>query len=130
MAFHMNIIGDNTLEIIYTGKVRIEDSKAVRENAIAMINSNELNQIFVDVRQAELDIGFVDLFNFAASNKKVYPTIRRAAILYSDNDKIRPELEMYVRAAGKRRFKIRMFSDLNKIKKWLHIVSDIRMNFL
>ena len=121
MAFHLKIIGDKTLEIRYTGAIKIEETIAARENAITMIRSNRLNQVFLDVREAEPDMSYVDIFNLAASAKKVYPTIKRYAVLYTERDKTRSKLEMFVRTSSKRGFKMKVFSDLNKAKNWLHI---------
>ena len=119
MSFQLKISGSNTLEISYSGTVTKEELNAVRENAIAMINSNNLTLIFCDLRNVNLDIGSVDIFNFAASKKKMYPIIRRTVILYEKSSNIGKDLNLYVKTANKRGSKVKAFTDLNSCKTWL-----------
>ena len=120
MSFQLKISGSNTLIIQFSGTVTKEEITAVRENAIAMINSNDLNRIFCDIRKGDLNINQVDLFNFAASRKEVYRVIRRTAILYAENSNIKEDVRLYCKGASKRGVKIKAFSDLNKSKTWLN----------
>ncbi len=77
MSFELSIGKPGTLNIIYMGTINREQISSVRENAIAMINANGLNNILCDIRDATLNLEYADLLNFDASSRSVNPEIKK-----------------------------------------------------
>ena len=95
MSFKIDIHPLNTLRIIYSGKITKEEIDSVRVNARTMVKANNLGYILVDLRKAILDISEMDLFNIAASQKKVYGKINKTAIIYTSGRHNHQDLMMY-----------------------------------
>jgi len=121
MSFKIDIHPSNTLRITYTGKVTAEEIKSVRENAKAMARANELKYIYCDLRSAILDIKQIEVFNYAASNKKIYQNISKTAIVYSKEKHNVDDLLMYAGVASSRGFKVKLFINGSEASKWLNL---------
>lgn len=119
MAFELKVRKERMLKIIYNGNITADEVRSVRENAIAMINANNLNKICCDIRGAYLDLSGVDLFNFAASNKKVYPKIIKTALVYSVRKNDQDDLLLYQATASRRGFNLKIFENYDKAIQWL-----------
>ena len=119
MSFKIDIHPSNTLRIIFSGRVTGEELRSVRENARAIVRANELKQIYCDLQGAFLDIKQIELFNYAASNKKIYQNILKTAIVYSEEKHDIGDLSMYAKAANRRGFKVRLFINGPEASKWL-----------
>jgi hypothetical protein len=119
MSFKIDIHPSDTLRIIFSGIVTGEELKSVRENAKAMVRANKLKNIYCDLRGAFLDIKQIELFNYAATNKKIYKGISKTAIIYSKGKHNLEDLNLYANAANSRGFKIRLFNNGSEASKWL-----------
>ena len=62
MSFKIDIHPSNTLRIVYSGRVTVEEIRSVRENARAMVRANKLKHIYCDLQRANLDIKQIELF--------------------------------------------------------------------
>lgn len=121
MSFSIDIHPSHTLRITYSSRVTAEEIRSVRENAKAMVRTNELKYIYCDIREAILDINNIDLFNFAASNKRIYRNISKAAIVYSIEKQSSQELSLYAKAANSRGFTLKLFNNASEALKWLKL---------
>jgi hypothetical protein len=119
MSYKIDIHPSDTLRIIYSGRVTGEEIKSVRENARAMVRANKLKHIYCDLRSAILDIKQIELFDYTASNKKIYQNISKTAIIYSRGKHNIEDLSMYANAASSRGFKVKLFNNSSEASKWL-----------
>jgi len=119
MSFKIDIHPSNTLRIIFSGRVTVEEIQSVRENARAIVRANELKHIYCNLQQASLDIKQIEIFNFAASKKKIYKDIAKTAIVYLKEKHSIEDLSMYVTAANSRGFKVKLFNNVSEALKWL-----------
>lgn len=119
MSFKIDIHPSNTLRIIYSGKITREEIDSVRVNARTMVKINKLEYILVDLRKAILDVSEMDLFNIAASQKKVYGNIKKTAIIYTSGRHNHQDLMMYAATANSKGFKVKLFKNGSEASKWL-----------
>jgi len=119
MSFKIDIHPSNTLRITYSGNVNKEEINSVRENAKTMVRVNKLKFILVDLRKAILDVNEMELFNIASSQKKVYSTITKTAIIYTSGRHNHEDLLMYAATANSKGFKVRLFVNGSEASKWL-----------
>ena len=119
MSYKIDIHPSDTLRIIFSGRVTGEEIKSVRENAMAMVRANRLNHIYCDLRNAIIDIKKIELFNYAASKKKIYQNISKTAIIYSSQKHNIDDLSMYANSANRQGFKVKLFNNSSEASKWL-----------
>lgn len=119
MAFKIDIHPSNTLRIIYSGVINKEEILSVRENVRAMVRANKLEYILVDLRKGILDVNEMELFNFASSQKKVYSTVVKTAIIYNKGKHNHEDLMMYAATASSKGFKVKLFVNGSEASKWL-----------
>ena len=119
MSFKIDIYPSKTLRITFLGVITDEEIKSVRENAMAMVRANDLEHIFCDLRNAEMDIKQIEIFNYASSYKQVYRNITKTAIIYSIGKHNIQDLTIYASTANSRGFKVRLFNNSPEALKWL-----------
>ena len=119
MSFKIDIHPSNTLRITYSGKITREEIDSVRVNARTMVKVNKLEYILVDLRKAMLDVSEMDLFNIAASQKKIYGNINKTAIILNEGRHHKQDLLMYAATASSKGFKVKLFKNGSEASKWL-----------
>jgi len=119
MSFKIDIHPSDTLRITYSGNINKEEISSVRENAKTMVRVNKLKFVLVDLRKAMLDVSEMELFNIASSQKKVYNTITKTAIIYTSGRHNHDDLLMYAATANSKGFKVRLFKNGSEASKWL-----------
>ena len=119
MSFKIDIYPSKTLRIVFLGVITSEEIKSVRENAMAMVRTNETEFIFCDLQKAVMDIKQIEIFNYASTHKKVYKTVTKTAIVYSTGKHNLKDLNLYVRAANSKGFKVKLFNNGPEALKWL-----------
>jgi hypothetical protein len=119
MSFKIDIHPSDTLRIVCSGLVNSEELSSIRENAMAIVRTNELKHICCDLRNAIIDVRKFDILSYTESSKRVYRSITRTAIIYSTGKHNMKELSMYATLANSKGFKVKLFNNKSEALKWL-----------
>jgi hypothetical protein len=119
MSYSIDIHPSNTLRIKFSGEINLEELDSVRENVLSIVRANKLEYILCNLHSAFFDIKEMELFSFAASNRRLYRKIKKTAIIYSAGIHDIRDLTWYSTTVNNKGFRVKLFQREEDAIKWL-----------
>jgi hypothetical protein len=113
-------IKNDILKMTLTGRWSHEDALAARAKCFKIQQQNNISMILVDISTAQIEMSVINLFEFSASFRTVFPPGILHAVVYSLDANDKSEVEFVETVASNRGTPIKIFEDKNKAIKWLN----------
>jgi hypothetical protein len=107
------------LQIRYSGDMDRNNLWSARSKLASMVKKTGIKNVFIDMRDAKLDLNSVEEYQFSSSNNKYLPKGTMIATLISQND---PQLQhyKYVETVSLiHGFQLKVFLSLKEAEQWL-----------
>lgn len=126
MSYEIDI--DNTLKIIevkHERSIDIDEIYAAREETARHLADNGFRKVFVDIRNATMDVTTMEIFGFSASYRDLLQLDVRIAIVYSPESVNREDVLFSETAARNRGILLRIFTEKDEALDWFESPESI-----
>ena len=108
------------LVLRHHGRVCVAEINEAREALSQRCKEAQIHRVLIDLREAVLDVSMRDALALAESAVPSTPTLKRAAMLRSQEQLVRDEVLAYYELSAKNRgHNVQLFRDAAAAEEWL-----------
>jgi len=107
------------LIVTVTGRWSRPEGELVQSEAAKQVREKGLTGVLIDIREAEIDVSTLDIFDVTKAHATLFPTNIKHAMVYRPDENTLQDANFFENVASNRSVQARAFTDLETAMDWL-----------